>query len=123
MSRSNAEEWAKRVARWRDSGLTAKEFAAETGLKASTLSYWSWKLRSGGEGPPSKQHRSRRASGGQPTATESEVAAQFVELPTASVLSTSAMLELIVGEFRVRVPAGVDEDTLGRVLRAVEAHR
>jgi hypothetical protein len=37
--------WAKRVERWIDSGLTAKEFAAEAGLKPSTLSYWKWRLR------------------------------------------------------------------------------
>ncbi len=30
--------WAKRVARWSDSGLSAKEFASETGLNANTLS-------------------------------------------------------------------------------------
>ncbi len=31
------EQWAKRVERWKDSGLTAKEFAAETGINAQSL--------------------------------------------------------------------------------------
>ena len=44
MARTNAEEWSKRVERWKDNGLTAKEFEAETGIKASTLSYWRWRL-------------------------------------------------------------------------------
>ncbi len=46
MSRTSRSEWAKRVQRWAESGLTAKEFAAETGLKASTLSFWKWRLGS-----------------------------------------------------------------------------
>ena len=44
MARASRADWAKRVERWKDSGLTAKEFAAETGLNASTLSYWKWRL-------------------------------------------------------------------------------
>lgn len=44
MAKVDRAEWQKRVERWRDSGLSAKEFAAETGLKASTLSYWKWRL-------------------------------------------------------------------------------
>ena len=34
---ANAQQRAKWVERWKDSGLTAKEFAAEAGLKASAL--------------------------------------------------------------------------------------
>ena len=32
------------MAAWRRSGLTAREYASERGLKASTLSWWAWKL-------------------------------------------------------------------------------
>jgi hypothetical protein len=38
--RVGREEWAKRVERWADSGLTASEFAAELGINPRTLSYW-----------------------------------------------------------------------------------
>jgi hypothetical protein len=38
MSRASRAEWAKRVERWKDSGLSAKEFAAETGVKSLALS-------------------------------------------------------------------------------------
>jgi hypothetical protein len=37
-------EWAKRVERWRDSGLTTAEFAAPVGINAKTLTYWAWTL-------------------------------------------------------------------------------
>lgn len=32
------------MAAWRRSGLTAREYASEQGLKASTLTWWAWKL-------------------------------------------------------------------------------
>lgn len=114
MERASAEEWAKRVERWRDSGLTAKEFAAETGLNAGTLSHWAWKL-----GAAAGEASSRRRGGG--SVAQRDSAPQFVELPATAVLGSGAMLEVVVGEFRVRVPAGFDEETLVRVLRAVGA--
>jgi DNA-binding transcriptional regulator YiaG len=45
MAKTTSAEWAKRVERWQDSGLTAKEFAAELNVNAGTLSYWKYKLR------------------------------------------------------------------------------
>jgi transposase len=45
MERANREVWAKRVERWQDSGLTAKEFAAELDVSANSLTFWRWKLR------------------------------------------------------------------------------
>lgn len=112
MPRTSRAEWAKRVQRWRDSGLTAKEFAAETGVNASTLAYWSWRLGS---------QRVRQI----PAARSSASSARFVEL-SASPLAASApaMLELLLGEsIRIRVPSGFDEETLARVVRAVGAAR
>jgi orotate phosphoribosyltransferase-like protein len=43
--RVDREEWAKRVERWRDSGLTTEEFAAELGINPKTLTYWAWTLK------------------------------------------------------------------------------
>ena len=43
-SRVAREEWAKRVERWRESGLTSAEFAAELGINPRTLTYWKWVL-------------------------------------------------------------------------------
>jgi DNA-binding transcriptional regulator YiaG len=44
-TRTSREEWRKRVERWRDSGLTAEQFAAEMGLNAGTLQFWKYKLK------------------------------------------------------------------------------
>jgi hypothetical protein len=42
--RTSAEEWQKRVERWRDSGLPAEQFAAELGTNAGNLRFWGYKL-------------------------------------------------------------------------------
>jgi hypothetical protein len=126
MSRANRAEWAKRVERWKDSGLSAKEYAAETGLKASTLSYWSWKLRTSGEADCDRVETDAAAAGrlrrSKPVAG---AAARFVELtaPAPAPASTSALELVLSGGVRVRVTAGFDETTLTRVVRAVEASR
>src|SRR5215216_8177377 len=45
--RTGRDEWAKRVARWMDSGLTAKEFATELGINPRSLVFWKWQLGKG----------------------------------------------------------------------------
>ena len=122
MSRTSRAEWAKRVERWKESGLSAKEFAAETGLKASTLSYWSWKLASSGE-VAGDQAESSSVMGGQKRRRKS-AAPRFVEVTAPAITTSPSMLELVLsGGVLVRVSAGFDEATLTRVVRAVEASR
>ena len=116
---ANAQQRAKWVERWKDSGLTAKEFAAEAGLKASALYNWSAQLGSA----------ARRRSGSGDEATPQALSSatplpRIIELPVASVVSAApAMIELLLGDVRVRVPAGVDEETLTRVVRALGSLR
>jgi hypothetical protein len=38
------QDWAKRVERWRDTGLSCAEFAAELGVNTRTLTCWKWML-------------------------------------------------------------------------------
>jgi hypothetical protein len=40
MERADRATSAKRIERWKDSGLTAARFAAETGVTATALSGW-----------------------------------------------------------------------------------
>ncbi len=129
MARGTADEWARRVERWKDSGLTAKEFAAESGVKASTLTFWNWKLSAAARATASSEGdsaRERKQSAQAREATARKQAAkvsEVVELPIATVTIPVAMVEIILGEVRVRVGAGFDEATLTRVVRAVEAAR
>lgn len=130
MGQTSAEQRAKWVERWRDSGLTAKEFAAEAGLKATALYYWSSQLAAASarvdpqgrdeSAKPDVRSRRSRAARSRP---RSLTPASFVELPVAAVANASVMLELVVGDVRVRVAPGFDEVTLARVVRALEAAR
>ena len=43
-SRSRGE-WVEIIKAWKDSGLTAAQFADEQGVAASSLAKWQWRLR------------------------------------------------------------------------------
>lgn len=102
-------EWAKRVERWRDSGLSAAEFGAEIGVNPRTLTYWKWLLRQ--EGRPKRPRRDRAAKAA-PAATP------FVEVRTTP---SSATFELALGNGRrLQIPPGFDTDTLTRLLAVLE---
>ncbi|MGF1469914.1 MAG: hypothetical protein ACFCGT_27635 [Sandaracinaceae bacterium] len=108
--RSSRATWAKRVERWRDSGLTAKEFAAEVGTNARTLSYWKWKLRQGSSAP---RKTARRRASPKPS---------FVEVSVAEppAVHEAKPLELVVGRVTIRLPRDFDDETLSRLLRVLE---
>lgn len=123
MSKATRAEWAKRVERWRDSGLSAKEFASQTGLNASTLTYWSWKLRAGAAivRPADSGGSDGVAAPRKPSRGKKNVP-RFVEVCAASSPASGMPLELVLSRgICLRVPPGFDEATLVRVMRAVEA--
>jgi hypothetical protein len=114
MDRTSREEWAKRVERWGDSGLTAKEYAAEIGIKAHTLSWWKWRLSSGAPAH-GRRRRARRA----PTTGAGATPLTFVEMATAVA---PELLEIVLpSSVRIRVPSAFDGSTLARLLDVLEA--
>ena len=117
------ETWAKRVERWKDSGLSAKDFAAELGINARSLSWWRWQLSKSdavGETPRPRRRRSRSPSATAPLA-KALSPMTFVEM-TAAVMPEP--LEIVLpSTLRVRVPTGFDDATLGRLLDALERRR
>jgi len=119
MDRASRETWAKRVERWKDSGLTAKEYAAELGINAQSLAWWKWRLSSAATAPrvhPRVQRRARKAS---PTPI---APLTFVELPAAA--AGADMLELVLpSSVRIRLPTGFDAQALGRLLDVLDARR
>jgi hypothetical protein len=121
MAKASRADWAKRVERWKDSGLTAKEFAAETGLNVSTLSYWKWRL--GAEQRGDRQADKPRTKKSRPARRAPKARSQaptFVEVTAPTPVAEP--LELVMpGELRVRVPVGFDEATLAAVLRVTGA--
>ncbi len=102
--RVSRAEWAKRVERWRDSGLSAAEFGAEIGVNPRTLTYWKWMLGKG----------SRDA---QPSSAPKKAAA-FVEVHSTPT-NTGYELALSGGR-RLQIPSGFDADTLARLLAVLE---
>ena len=109
MARSSREEWAKRVERWVDSGLTAAEFSSEIGVNPRTLTYWKWKLRQAGSSSPRAKPKRLHTS------------PRFVEVTAA--VETSSPIEVVVGEVTVRVPPRFDSATLCEVLAVVRGER
>jgi transposase len=115
MERANREVWAKRVERWQDSGLTAKQFAAELEVSPNSLTFWKWKLRrlANGEGPPIPIPAKRR------TSKRKDTAPQFLQLvPTSATdhTPTSSIEIVFVSGVVVRVPRDFDEPTLVRLV-------
>jgi len=132
MAREDRATWAKRVQRWTESGLTAREFAAELGVNVRTLSYWKWRLQaeSGGESRTSTRARRRRSTTGSirrsTSPTQSPLA--FIELtqPTAEGTSTKCIdpYELVLATgIRIRIPATFDAQSLSRLLDVLGAAR
>ena len=95
------EKWRERVAQWRSSGQTAREFAARRGVNASTLSHWAWRLR--------QEPRGGAALARVPT---------MIEVHARPVADDRFEIEL--GGRRVRVPPSFDVDSLRRLLSALE---
>ncbi len=123
MERASRETWAKRVERWKDSGLTAKEYAAELGVNAHSLSWWRWRLSSeAGQLEPMARRRRRRAiSKATPAATSTPPPLTFVEM-TASIAAEP--LEVVLpSSIRIRVPSSFEASTLGRLLDVLEQRR
>jgi hypothetical protein len=123
MEREGHEVWAKRVARWRDSELTANEFAQEIGVNANTFKHWAWKLGAGvGDKPRGRQRTPR----GERSASFIEVApptAPAVERDAAAAPETRAasVFELVLGDGRtLRVPPDFDAGALRRLVAALE---
>jgi transposase-like protein len=107
-SRVGRGEWQKRIERWKDSGLSAEQFAAELGINAGTLRYWKYAFE--------KETRS-------PTAAKSTSApakiAEFVEVRPAVVPAATFELEL-GSERRLRIPAHFEAAALERLLAVLE---
>jgi transposase len=113
MARTSRAEWAKRVERWQDSGLTAKEFAAKLDVSANSLTFWKWKLRKAQPGAAAASVRDKREKlprNGVPT--------KFLRLvPTLESEAATAALELMLPRgITLRVSRNFDEATLLRLV-------
>jgi hypothetical protein len=105
-------EWRKRVARWKKSGLTAKEFGAREGINPGTLYFWRYKLAYGDrlDRPPRRGTRS------------DAMVASLVEVQAPAAVVGDHRFEIEVRNGRlIRVGAGFDAERLRALLAVVEA--
>lgn len=96
--------WKQTVARWKRSGLTAREFGAAEGVSPRTLSWWSSALR-----------RGTRAQRGSSSITPIEIA-----LPTSSA---RAEVEIAVAGAVVRFASGTDAEYVAELVRRIGSAR
>ena len=122
------EQWAKRVERWKDSGLSAKEFAAELGINERSLSWWRWQLSKGEPTTQPEQPEPRRRRRRSP-ATSAAITKPatippltFVEMATTSI-SKDALEVILPTTVRICVRPGFDDGTLSRLLEVLERRR
>ena len=106
---ASAEVWRDRVQRWKESGLTAKEFSQREGItRPGALSWWQHHLKRKGK-----------------TASESAPKLQLVRLEARRVRppreKAAERIEVVAGRYRVLIGQSFDERTLRRVLGALEA--
>jgi hypothetical protein len=95
---ATAVVWQERVAEWRASGETAEEFARGRGYAATTLRWWSSRLR-----------------------RETLVPPGFVRLVPRAALPAEPASALVVevGDARIRVTRGFDPALSARVVAAL----
>jgi hypothetical protein len=116
-SRVGREEWAKRVERWRDSGLTTAEFAAELGINSRTLTYWAWALKREARG----RKRTRGAKNRKPVAAAAVGAPASVEVQKeVQNNAPRARFELELRGRRLHIPDGFDARQLRSLLEILE---
>jgi hypothetical protein len=110
---ADAEAWSKRVADWRASGLTAKEFCAKHDLQLSGLRYWTYRLRA------AEKASETSAVKLVPVTVRPEDAAPS----TPSTERSESVITVEIGAARIVVPTGVDGETLKVVLKLLSEHQ
>jgi transposase-like protein len=104
--------WADVVEAWRASGKTALTYATELGVSESTLRWWARQLA---------KPKGERAPGRPPTKEKPPSAVRLARVVREGEARPveDASVTLTMGDVRVVVRPGVDEELLGRVLRAL----
>jgi hypothetical protein len=109
--RASREEWAKRVERWRESGLSAEQYASELGINAGTLKFWKYQL-----GRPATKTSPVRS---RPEVQSKELPLVEVRAAVTTPSTTHFELELRGGRC-LRIPATFEDAALKRLVRVLE---
>ena len=99
--------WSERVRAWRESGLSAAEFAKPEGYRPTTLSWWGSELR----------RRERVRSSAEPKLAMARV--RVVRRPTAR----DGTISVVVGGAQITLRRGFDAALLREIVGALGATR
>jgi len=109
MGRVGREEWAKRIERWKESGLTAAEFAREIGVSEKSVRWWKWQLA----GKATKAPRGSKAKTAMSPLTFMEV----------SSVQSAAIEVVLANGIRVRLAHLEDAVVFVRLLEGVDGRK
>lgn len=130
---ANRQEWQARIARWRTSGLSKRQYALREGFSAQSFAWWSWKLSSEQRAATAQSARratARPVSSSAPTVQffPVHVVDSLEKKPTSGsapasqrvqVSSPTHCVELTLPHgCSLHVPTSLEHDTLRRVLSA-----
>lgn len=113
--RRSREDWTAEVSRWRRSGLGAAQYAAERGLKKSTLLWWSCQL-----GPILSEPTKRKDPNAATPVTFLPVHVREEPMPRGRANSTGRIEVVLCNGRRVRIRGEVDCEQLALVLEAAD---
>ena len=112
-------EWQKRIERWRESGLTAEQFATELGINAGTLKYWKYRIGKDSTAGLATEQKPRRSKTPRAASLVEVHAATMIASSSSSSSSSSFVLELREGR-RLQIPSQFDAPALERLLSVLE---
>ena len=108
-------EWQKRIERWRESGLTAEQFATELGINAGTLKYWKYRI-----GKDSKDSTAGLATEQKPRRSKTPRATSLVEVQAATMVAPSSFVLELGRDRRLQIPSQFEAPALERLLSVLE---
>jgi hypothetical protein len=123
--RRGAAEWAALIDEWKQGGLDLPEFCRRRGLSRGTMQGWVYKTPLKRAIEATRRQASGKPAGTSPEASPPSVAflpVRFAEDVVPRRPADHAAIEVILGGGRrVAVGPGFDEETLRRVVIALES--
>lgn len=117
MTIETEEKWRERVRKWRASGKTAKDFAADQDFEASTLRFWASRLK---EGAAAGGAGGKAASAGTPSMAMVRVVRHRRPGPaSAGDRTAESSIAITVSGARITIAPGFDEVLLRQVVAAL----
>lgn len=102
----NREIWLERIADYRSSGLSVREWCSKNSFQISTLRYWIGRFNK------------EKNSGDEPASVS-----EFVAIATSGIMiSSTAPIVIRIGKISIEVTDGCHPDTLNTVMKVLGAY-